>query len=58
MLGAVRGILDAWLEVQNRWNHIAPLFGAQAFHEQLPEEVRAMGRPGGSGLAYRRGRVE
>lgn len=39
-LSSVRLILDVWLEVQNRWNHIAPLFGAQAFHEQLPEEVR------------------
>ncbi|EFJ51360.1 dynein heavy chain, partial [Volvox carteri f. nagariensis] len=38
MLGNVRTILDGWLEVQNRWNHIAPLFGAQAFDEQLPEE--------------------
>ncbi|GIL68853.1 hypothetical protein Vafri_22075 [Volvox africanus] len=38
MLGSVRTILDGWLEVQNRWNHIAPLFGAQAFDEQLPDE--------------------
>lgn len=41
-LNSVRTILDAWLEVQNRWNHIAPLFGAQAFHEQLPAEVRQL----------------
>lgn len=43
-LNSVRTILDAWIEVQNRWNHIAPLFGAQSFHEQLPAEVRRAAR--------------
>jgi hypothetical protein len=27
VLGAVRAVLEAWIDVQARWCHLAPLFG-------------------------------
>ena len=47
-LSSVRLVLEAWLEVQARWGHLAPLFGPSGLSGQLPLEVG-----GGSGCLTR-----
>ena len=38
-LTGVRLILESWMEVQSKWNHLAPLFGSQILSTQLVLEV-------------------
>jgi hypothetical protein len=40
----IRAVLEAWLDVQGMWCHLAPLFGPNGLSGQLLLEVRVQGQ--------------